>query len=110
MKGEVIKSNTGAFLLSGKGSCCQLVWITAVSQACVLECALTLSNSTFSNWIVAGIVGAQVCKSFMSDLLTSPSVVAAWAYSSSVRSTPKKQVQNNCKLQVNLLICVSFAG
>lgn len=70
MKGEVIKSNTGAFLLRGKGSCCQLVWITAASQACVLERALTLSNSIFTSWIVAGTVGAQVCKSFMSDLLT----------------------------------------
>lgn len=54
MKGEVIKSNTGAFLLTGKGTCCQLVRITAASQACVLECALTLSNSKFSIWILAG--------------------------------------------------------
>lgn len=77
MKGEIIKSNTEAFLLSGTGSCCQLLWITATSQACVVECALTLSNSKFSTWIAAGTVRAQVCKSFTSDLLTSPRVVAA---------------------------------
>lgn len=92
MKGEIIKSNTGAFLLSGKGSCCQLVWITAASQAYVLQCALTLSTSTLTSWIVAGVVGVHVCKSFTSELLTSPTVVAAWTFSSSVRSTPKKQV------------------
>lgn len=72
MKGEVIKSNTGAFLLSGKGSCCQLVWITAASQAYVLECALTLSSSEFSSWITSGMVGAQVCKNF------SPALVWWW--------------------------------
>lgn len=90
MKGEVTKPNTGAFLFSGKGSCCQLVWITAVSQACALECALTLGDSKFASWFAAGRTAAQVFKSSASDLLTGHGVVAAWTSPPSARSTSKK--------------------
>lgn len=92
MKGEVIKPNTGAFLFSGKGSCCQLVWITAVSRARVPARALTLSDSKFAGWFGAGRRAAQVCKSSTSALLAGRSLVAAGALSSSVRSASKKRV------------------
>lgn len=73
MKGEVIKPNTGASLFSGKGSCCQLVWRTAVSQACVPERALTLSPAKFPSCFAAGRMAARVCQSSLPDLL-----IAAW--------------------------------
>lgn len=81
MKGEVTKPNTGAFLFSGKGSCCQLVWITAVSRACALECALTLSDSRFA--------------SPASDLLTA---MARWQPGPPLPQREAHQ-RNRCKLE-----------
>lgn len=90
MKGGVIKPNTGAFIFGGKRSCCQLVWIPAVGQGCVPVRALTLSDTQFDGWFAAGRTAAQVCKSSTSDLLSGRGMVAALAFSSSVRSTSKK--------------------
>lgn len=96
MKGGVIKRNTGAFIFSGKGSRCQLVWIPAASRGCVLERALTLRDSQFDGWFAAGRTAVRVCKGSTSDLLIGHGMLAARAFSSSLRSTFKS---HRCKLE-----------